>query len=119
MEERTAGDPHSRERRRRMDRCEDRGSNERTGGHPEERERPDHTEGAGPQVALEQMGCGRGADRDEDPAADRLDDAGGDEGIERRGRAGEGGADREEGEAGENEATGPHVAGASASSIVI
>ena len=52
-------------------------------------------EGARPADAGEQVRRGRGRDRDERPAADRLEEPGGDQELEGRGHAGEQAADRE------------------------
>ena len=61
---------------------EDRGPEERTGGHAEERQRADDAEGARASRAAEQVRRGRRPDRDEDAAADRLDEPGRDELVE-------------------------------------
>ena len=72
-----------------MDRGEDRRPDDRPGGHAEERQRADDAERAGRAGAAEQVRRGRRPDRDEDAATDRLDEAGGDELVERLGGAGQ------------------------------
>ena len=57
-------------------------------GHPEERQRADDAERARPARPVEQVGRGRGPDRDQHAAADRLDEPGRDELVEALGEAG-------------------------------
>ena len=78
--------------------AEDRRPDERPGRHPEEGERADDAERPRPGVALEQVRCRRGGDRDEDAAAQPLDDPAGDQLVDRLGPAGQQRADREQGE---------------------
>ncbi len=85
-----------RQRRLRVDRCEDRRPDDRAGRHPEEGERPDDAERPRTRRATEQVGGGGRADRDEDPAADALDEARRDELVERLRRARQRGADDED-----------------------
>ena len=93
-------EPGPDERLLRMDRRQDGRPEERAGGHPEERQRADDPERARPAVALEQVGRSGRPDRDEDAAADRLDEARGDELIEVLGHARQRGAEREDDEGG-------------------
>ena len=76
-------------------RAQDRGAQERAGGHAQERQRRDEAEGPRASGAREQVRGGRRRDRDERPAADGLDEAGGDQDLEGRGHPGEQAADRE------------------------
>ena len=62
-----------------MDRAEDGHAQDRAEGHPEERQRPDEPERPGPCRTVIEMRRGRRPDRHEYPAADRLDEPGGDE----------------------------------------
>ena len=88
-------DAQLRQRRGRVDRAQDRGAQERSGGHAEERQRRDEAQGPRTPGAREQVrGC-RGRDRDQRPAADRLDEPRGDQQLERRRHAGQQAADRE------------------------
>ena len=66
--------PSRLERRLDVEPAEDRRPEERPGGHPEERQRADDAERPRPGVALEQVRRRGGPDRDEDAAADALDD---------------------------------------------
>ncbi len=93
-----------------MDGRQDRGAEERPGGHAQERQRSDEPERPCPRRTVEQVGGGGRPDRDEDATTDRLDEARRDELVEILGHAGEGAADREDHEPGEEQASrAPHV----------
>ena len=87
-----------------MDRAEDRRAEERPGGHAQERQRADHAERARPCAAREQVRGRRGRDRDQRAAADRLDEARGDQRLERRRHAREQAPEREHDEGAQEEA---------------
>ena len=77
-----------------MDRRQDRRADDGPGGHAEEREGTDDAERARPRRAAEQVRRCRGPDRDEDAAADRLDEPCRDQLVHRLGRPRERRAER-------------------------
>ena len=90
--------PRGRDRFGRVEGAQDGGPHERARGHPEERECADHAEGASARRPVVQMGCRSGPDGDEDPAAGRLHQAGGDQLVHGLGQSGEERSEREHGE---------------------